>query len=347
MQQYRVWIASRRDRAARLVPRRCPARKKPQTPAAAGGQSPSDRIRMTGQLKIGYRTDARPLSFRDESGKPAGILGGPVPQVIADQLKAERGHGTLAVEWVPLEAAERFAAVQQGRVDILCGRTRRPWPAGPRSRSRSRSSRAASGRCSGPTRPRASRTPWTGRSWPPSPTGGPMPPGLLSQRFAVMTGTNVETCRGQAEAVRLKLDCEGRAGETAMTPGSSGCSIARPRSSSAIARSFWIAARRDSVLGQAHGARPPLHHEALALVFARGDEDFRLFVDKALSGFYASGDVTATYAKWFGGRARRSPLLSQGRAAGLRSSAAACASAGSDAPGGHTARLTEQGENEQ
>jgi ABC-type amino acid transport substrate-binding protein len=40
--------------------------------------------------------------------------------------------------------------------------------------------------------------------------------------------------------------------------------------------------------------------ERIALVFARGDEDFRLLVDRTLSALYASGAINATYNKWFG-----------------------------------------------
>jgi ABC-type amino acid transport substrate-binding protein len=32
----------------------------------------------------------------------------------------------------------------------------------------------------------------------------------------------------------------------------------------------------------------------------RGDEDFRLSVDRALSRVYVSGEIETVYAKWFG-----------------------------------------------
>jgi polar amino acid transport system substrate-binding protein len=40
--------------------------------------------------------------------------------------------------------------------------------------------------------------------------------------------------------------------------------------------------------------------EPLGLALARGDDDFRLVVDRALSGYYGSGEFGQTYAKWFG-----------------------------------------------
>jgi len=38
----------------------------------------------------------------------------------------------------------------------------------------------------------------------------------------------------------------------------------------------------------------------LALAFRRGDDDFRLLVDRTLSRLYSSGDIHGLYAKWFG-----------------------------------------------
>ena len=38
----------------------------------------------------------------------------------------------------------------------------------------------------------------------------------------------------------------------------------------------------------------------LALAFRRGDDDFRLLVDRTLSRMYSSGEIGGLYAKWFG-----------------------------------------------
>ena len=46
-----------------------------------------DQIRQAGRLRLGYRTDARPLSFRDESGNPAGYSVA-LCQQIAEAIKA-------------------------------------------------------------------------------------------------------------------------------------------------------------------------------------------------------------------------------------------------------------------
>jgi ABC-type amino acid transport substrate-binding protein len=41
-------------------------------------------------------------------------------------------------------------------------------------------------------------------------------------------------------------------------------------------------------------------YEPLALALARNDDDFRLTVDKSLSGLFASKDFDDLYRKWFG-----------------------------------------------
>jgi ABC-type amino acid transport substrate-binding protein len=41
-------------------------------------------------------------------------------------------------------------------------------------------------------------------------------------------------------------------------------------------------------------------YEPIVLAFARGDEDFRVFVDGALSRLFESGEPGDFYARWFG-----------------------------------------------
>jgi ABC-type amino acid transport substrate-binding protein len=41
-------------------------------------------------------------------------------------------------------------------------------------------------------------------------------------------------------------------------------------------------------------------YEPLALALRRGDDDFRLVVDRALSGVYRSGEIERIYEIWFG-----------------------------------------------
>ena len=88
-------------------------------PASASAAT-LDRIRQAGKIALGYRTDARPFSYRDESGNPDGYAVVLCKQVV-DSLKTELGISELAVEWVPVTIDDEFKAVKENKVDLLCG----------------------------------------------------------------------------------------------------------------------------------------------------------------------------------------------------------------------------------
>src|SRR5512142_1575794 len=75
-----------------------------------------DRVRDAGKITLGYRTDARPFSFKDESGNAAGYSVA-LCQKIAEQLKTDLKLPRLNVVWVPVTLEGRFQDLQQGRVD--------------------------------------------------------------------------------------------------------------------------------------------------------------------------------------------------------------------------------------
>ncbi len=60
-----------------------------------------DRIRETGTLKLGYRLDAAPFSYKDSIGEAAGYSVELCRSVAAD-LKEELGLAGIAVEHVPV-----------------------------------------------------------------------------------------------------------------------------------------------------------------------------------------------------------------------------------------------------
>ncbi len=76
-----------------------------------------DRIRSSGRIVLGYRTDAAPMSSRDASGKPVGYsveLCGKV----ADALKRDLAMSALTVEWVVVGSgfADVAAAPRRSRL---------------------------------------------------------------------------------------------------------------------------------------------------------------------------------------------------------------------------------------
>jgi polar amino acid transport system substrate-binding protein len=86
------------------------------TPAAAT----LDRAAASGQLTIGYIADARPFSYTDAAGKPAGYAVA-LCNRIGEEARSELKLPALAVNVVAVPFAERFRAVDQGSIDLLCG----------------------------------------------------------------------------------------------------------------------------------------------------------------------------------------------------------------------------------
>jgi polar amino acid transport system substrate-binding protein/glutamate/aspartate transport system substrate-binding protein len=78
-----------------------------------------DRIRDGGTVRFGYREDAAPLSYLDENETPAGysVL---VCEAVAASLGRQLGR-ELAVDWRPVTAENRFDKVAAGEIDLLCG----------------------------------------------------------------------------------------------------------------------------------------------------------------------------------------------------------------------------------
>src|SRR5262250_1917285 len=88
------------------------------TPSSAAGTL--DRIKESSAINLGYRADARPFAYRDDAGNAAGYSV-ELCQKIADQVKSQLGLDKLTVSWVPVTLEDRFTAVAQGKVDLLCG----------------------------------------------------------------------------------------------------------------------------------------------------------------------------------------------------------------------------------
>ncbi len=88
--------------------------------ASSAAAQTLERVRASGSFKIGYREDARPLSFVDQAGEPAGFSID-VCRTIAADVQAELGLADLSIEFLPVSTEDRFSAVADGEVDILCG----------------------------------------------------------------------------------------------------------------------------------------------------------------------------------------------------------------------------------
>lgn len=81
-----------------------------------------DRVRDSGVFTIGYRTDAAPYSYKNTLGEPSGYSVD-LCRSVAVAVKQSLGLKEISIKYVPVTAENRFKAVQDGRIDILCGAT--------------------------------------------------------------------------------------------------------------------------------------------------------------------------------------------------------------------------------
>ncbi len=78
------------------------------------------KIKDSGTITLGYREQSNPFSFLDEAKKPVGYSLDLCARVV-DTVKTQLGLSELKVNYVPLTAENRFDAVANGTVDVLCG----------------------------------------------------------------------------------------------------------------------------------------------------------------------------------------------------------------------------------
>ena len=264
---------------------------------AAAPTGTLERIRAAGAIKLGYRVDARPFSFQDESGAAAGYTVA-LCQKVAEAIKTDLGLTAMTVTWVPVTLADRFAAVQRGDVDLLCGAEsvtleRRKdvafsvpvFPGGI----------GALLRTDAPPRLREvlNERPRTDPTWRGS--AGQL---LQEQTFSVVTGTTAEPWLAR-KLTEFKLTARVTPVD-GYDPGIQGV-VDRKASVFFADRAILLdASRRHPQAGRLQVLDRLFTYEPVALVLRRGDEDFRLTVDRALSVFYASGELNGLYVQWFG-----------------------------------------------
>jgi glutamate/aspartate transport system substrate-binding protein len=79
------------------------------------------QIKKTGQIRIGYRPSQPPMSFLGKDGNPSGYsidIGKYIVTAVEKKVGAK-----VKVEYVPVTAEERFKALTDNKIDLLCGST--------------------------------------------------------------------------------------------------------------------------------------------------------------------------------------------------------------------------------
>ena len=257
-----------------------------------------DKAKASGKLSIGYLADARPYSYTDAAGKPAGYAV-TLCNKVGEAVKAELKQPGLALDFVALPPNERFKAVADGKVDLLCGAI-----ATLERRAQLDFSipillngAGAAVRADAPVRllqalvenPPAA----TGPTWRGSADQAPE-----RRVLAVISGTTLE----RALTDRLKQKRIVAEVVTVNDPAA-GLQLLIDRRADVFFsdRALLLdAVARSPSRGQLAVLDRLFKRELVSLAMRRDDGDFRLLVDRALSRLYRSSDMVPIYVSHFG-----------------------------------------------
>ena len=249
------------------------------TTAAAEWTQTLKRINDTGEMNLGFRQDQAPMSFDKGDGIAAGYSVD-LCKYIASMVVETLGKTTIQVNFVPVTAATRFEAIQSGKIDILCGVTTKTL------------SRAAE----------------VGFTQPTFVTGGSLlalkgstinqVSDLAGKRVGVVDNT---TTIGTLEKALAKLEIQAEI--IPVTSTSQGMNLLDSREIDAMAADQVVL--MGQIIARDGRERYALSNrlysfEPFALAIPRGDVDFRLVADKALSRLYRSGEILKVFNSWFG-----------------------------------------------
>jgi ABC-type amino acid transport substrate-binding protein len=255
-----------------------------------------ERVKETGKLTIGYLADAQPFSYTEASGKAEGYAIA-LCRKVADAVKAEAAAAPVAVEFVAISGDERFRALEQSKIDLLCG------AASSLARRATldfsipiiASGTGAVVRADAPVRlvqVLSGREPAEQPIWRASPGQAPE-----RRVLAVPGGTTVERAlidrlKQRRIVVEVMAVKDIQDGLQAVRDGSAAAFFAD--------RALLLSAAKRGTGGDLVVLDRIFRREPVALALRRGDDDFRLLVDRTLSRLFLSKDIGPLYATYFG-----------------------------------------------
>ena len=253
-------------------------------PALAGTL---DLIRQDRSIRIAYREDAPPFSYKNEIGEPAGYMVD-LCRAVAKQLTQQLQIPALRIVYVSVTAASRFEAIQKNSADLLCE---------PTSATLSRRELVD-----------FSISTYVDGASLAIRTDGPRDlQAMAGRKIGVLGATTTE------QALRNSLKETGVAAEVyAAKTHAEGLALL---DDGAISAYF---ADRDILTTLIRDSKAPeklmvadnyLTIEPYALALQHGDDEFRLAVDRALSHIYRSGEIGPIFQQAFSSKAKPSQML--------------------------------------
>ena len=88
----------------------------------AANVSTLEQIQKTGEIRIGYRKNEPPMSFLNKNNQPVGYSIELCLNIVND-VKGLLKNPNIATKYIPVTASNRFDALENNSIDILCGST--------------------------------------------------------------------------------------------------------------------------------------------------------------------------------------------------------------------------------
>jgi ABC-type amino acid transport substrate-binding protein len=233
------------------------------------------QIKKTGKIRIGHRYSQTPMSFLGKDGKAAGFSID-ICRHIVNEVKIRIGS-EIDVEYVPVEAKDRFVALSENKIDILCG-------------------------TAGKTLSRSEIVDFTQLTF----VTGASFMGLKGKKnWNNFEGKKVGVVKGTTTAVTLKelfLDTSIAAEIILLNTTGEGLIALEKEEIDAICADQVV------LIGLAQATGDPdkfsilpdlFSYEPIALAVRRNDADFRLVADRVISHLYRTKQIFKIYDKWF------------------------------------------------
>jgi polar amino acid transport system substrate-binding protein/glutamate/aspartate transport system substrate-binding protein len=246
-----------------------------------------DLIRKDKAVRIAYREDARPFSYKDSNGQPAGYMVD-LCRAVAKKVAKALQTSSLKLVYVPVTAANRFEAIQQNRADLLCEAT---------SATLARRELVD-----------FSIATYVGGTSLMIRRDGPRDlKAMGGHKLGVLGGTTTE------QALRSALKKAGVVADIQVTTShAEGLALLDDGTIAGYfaERDVLTALLRDSLApDKLMVADNYLTIEPYALALPYGDDKFRLAVDRALSHIYLSEEINQIFERTFSAKAKPSQLL--------------------------------------
>ena len=239
------------------------------------------QVKESGKIRIGYRESLPPMSFLGPDGQPAGYSLD-ICRLIAGEVERTIGSA-VAVEYVAVTSENRFEALNDNRIDILCGATTK-------------------------TISRGEIVDFTQLIFT---TGAAFMTLKDTQLMNQFDGKKIGVSKGTTTAETLaNLLRETQAKAELVPMGSSAEALAALDKGDIDA----MAADQVVLIGLALTSGHPTNYsflpdlfsyEPLALAVRRNDADFRLVADRVIAELYRTQKILPIYDRWFGRFAKK------------------------------------------